>query len=405
MTRKMIIFLVSALLGSPLGIRTLGGQGPVAPAAPAADVPSVPPQPTWLAEQLEVPEAPEEPEAPQPPALPGQCMVLLGDGGTWLGVRLSDVTAEKARELKLPAEDGAVVIEIEPGSPAAKAGLEKNDLILQFAAERVHSVAQLQRLVRETPPDRTVALQVSRAGQTRTLSAKLEGCWGHERMPHVLFPGMHGPGSDVFYFLHGRETLGITGEELTPQLAGYFGVKQGKGVLVSEVKTGSAAEKAGLKAGDVIVEVDGKQVASVSELRDALPQNLEREKKVSLGVVRDRKEQTVAVEIEPRGGGTLRRAGKIEIPEMDIQIPEVHIEIPEVDLGEIKRLAAEVQQRAGPIQEQIRQMMEQKQCWQREAARALGQQKQAWQEAQRKLREELKDDLGVKQLEGGEGTI
>lgn len=398
MTRKMIIFLVGALLISPLGTRMLGGQRPVAPAVVA---PPVAPQPPELAQELEAPEAPEAPEPPLPPEaplppeppLPGQSMVLLGDGGTWLGVRLSDVTAEKARELKLPAEDGAVVIEVEPESPAAKAGLEKNDVILEFAGERVHSVAQLQRLVHETPAGRTVALQVSRAGQTRALSAKLESGWGHERMPHVQFPGMRGPGPDMFGadFFHARQTLGITGEELTPQLAGYFGVKQGKGVLVSGVKTGSAAEKAGLKAGDVIVEVDGKQVGSVSELRELLPRHLEEKRKLSLGVVRDRKEQAVAVELEPQSRGTLRRTEKIEIPE--------------VDLAEIKRLAAEVQQQAGPLQEQIRQWMDQKQCWRREAERALELQREAWQHAQRDMEKELKQDLLRKQLEGQAGII
>jgi len=393
MTRKMIIFLVGALLISPLGIRVLGGQRPAAPAAPAVAAPPVPPRPPELAQEIEAPEALEALEPPEPPDQPvlaGPSMVMLGDGGTWLGVRLSDVTAEKARELKLPAEVGGLVMEVEPESPAAKAGLEKNDVILEFAGERVHSVAQLHRLVQETPAGRTVALQVSRAGQTRTLSAKLEGGWSHEPMPHVQFPGMHGSGPDMFFF-HARQTLGITGEELTPQLAAYFGVKQGKGVLVSGVKTGSAAEKAGLKAGDVIVEVDGKQVGSVSELRELLPRHVEEKKKLSLGVVRDRKEQAVAVEIEPQSQGTLRRTERIEIPE--------------VDLAEFKHLAAEVQRQAGPLQEQYRQLMDQYQCQRREAERALERQREAWQQAQRDMKKELKQDVLLKQLEGQAGII
>jgi C-terminal processing protease CtpA/Prc len=91
---------------------------------------------------------------------------------------------------------------------------------------------------------------------------------------------------------------------LTSQLATYFGVKQGKGVLVREVVVGSAAEKAGLKAGDVIVAVDGKSVATVAELRQALEiKSGEEKRKLNLTVVRDHHEQTVPVELEKRGLG------------------------------------------------------------------------------------------------------
>ena len=92
--------------------------------------------------------------------------------------------------------------------------------------------------------------------------------------------------------------LGISADDLTPQLAQYFGVKQGKGVLISEVTTGGAADKAGLKAGDVIVQVDGKPISGVEELRDALNDNFTGDtRKVSLTIVRDHHEQTVNAEL------------------------------------------------------------------------------------------------------------
>ncbi len=294
----------------------------------------------------------EPPEPPLPPVPPHTQVFSFSDGRGWLGVRLSDLTAEKARELKLPGESGAVVTEVVEDSPAAKAGVMKNDVILEFAGERVRSVAQLQRLVRETPLGRTVALQVSRGGQTRSLSVKLEG--GEE---HVFTGAFTMPKIDIpefGFFLNTREpSLGVSGEELTRQLADFFGVKQGKGVLVREVVVGSAAEKAGLKAGDVIVRVEGKEVGSPSELRRALPQDFEEKRKVAITIVRDRREQAVTVELEPPARRRVHRVERIDIQDFD---PE-----------ELRRMSLEAEKQAREVQ---RELMEQsnrlKEEWQRE---------------------------------------
>ena len=224
------------------------------------------------------------------------------EGGAWLGVSIGDVTGEKAKELKLPSESGAVVKEVHENSPAAKAGLLKDDVILEFAGDKVRSAAQLRRLVRETPADRNVTITVSRAGQTKTLSAKLEQ--PKDRLFEMTgpafapMPNVHMPEFNFVWKDHGVR-LGISADDLTSQLAQYFGVKQGKGILVREVLVGSAAEKAGLKAGDVIVAVDGKEVPSVSKLHRALASDKEEKesRKVALTIVRYKREQTVNVEL------------------------------------------------------------------------------------------------------------
>jgi predicted metalloprotease with PDZ domain len=248
-----------------------------------------------------------------------------GEGSGWLGVTLKDVTADMARDLKLPGEYGALVESVEPDSAAAKASLQKGDVIVGFEGERVRSVAQLRRLVRETPADRAVSLQVSRDGQAQALTAKLQ-----PPPNQIYFRGPGGPGGPeiripetrivppdppVFAFRDfnfrsdgGRPRLGISGDDLTTQLASYFGVKQGKGVLVREVLVGSAAAKAGLKAGDVIVAVDGKAVGTVAELRHTVDVNpAEEKRKLSLSVVRDRHELTVSIEVEKPGPGERER--------------------------------------------------------------------------------------------------
>jgi membrane-associated protease RseP (regulator of RpoE activity) len=248
---------------------------------------------------------------PTPPDAPESAeVVLAAEGGAWLGVTLKDVTAEKARDLKLPGEYGALVGSVDADSAAAKAGLQKGDVIVDFAGERVRSAAQLRRLIRETPAGRTVSLQVIRDGQARTLSAKLQSRANEftVQVPEIRIPEVRVPPVSPrlfdfrgfnFQFDGGRPSLGISGDELTTQLASFFGVKQGKGVLVREVVVGSAGAKAGLKAGDVIVAVDGNNVATVAELRQALEiKPGEENRKLNLTVVRDHHELTVPVELE-----------------------------------------------------------------------------------------------------------
>lgn len=231
-------------------------------------------------------------------------MLNMNGEGARLGVRLSDVTAEKMKDLKLSGQDGAVVTEVEEDSPASKAGLKVNDVILEFDGERVRSMAQLRRMIQETPPGRAVAVKISRAGAAQTLNVKLEAAFpgGNMRwfeVPRVNVPQIHLPEMN-FDFFNGGPRLGISADDLTQQLAENLGVTQGSGVLVMEVNPGSPAEKAGIKAGDCIVKVGGEKVESVSDLHRALGRSSGSEEKheVTVTIVRDHHEQTVTVQLE-----------------------------------------------------------------------------------------------------------
>lgn len=252
----------------------------------------------------------EMPQPPEPPGPPGaEQFFVVNDGAAHLGVNLDDVTAEKAQELKLPAVAGAIVNSVQPESAAAKAGLKVGDVITEFDSVRVRSSAELRRLIRETPPGRTVTIKIVRGGKTSVLSAKLEPSSNHlniygpgTHIPAINMPEIRVPPFDIpegpFTFAFHGATLGISADNLTPQLAQYFGVKQGKGVLVSEVTTGGAADRAGLKAGDVIEQVDGKPVGDVEELRSTLNDNFTGDtRKVSLTIVRDHHEMTLNAEL------------------------------------------------------------------------------------------------------------
>lgn len=247
------------------------------------------------------------PQALQSPDASGTLQVLVNQaagqallGQAWLGVELADVTQAKVQELKLPGDYGAIVTHVVENSPAAHAGLKENDVILQFGGMRVWSAAQLKRWIEETPAGRNVTLRISRDGQKISLQATVERSnMLAMAMPRFRIPRINIP-RGVFEFgpfgMRGR--LGIEAQDLTPQLASYFGVTQGKGVLVAEVEAGSPAAKAGVKAGDCIVRVGSTEVSSVSDLRRALQKTSEGDHTATLAIVRNGHEESVHVVLE-----------------------------------------------------------------------------------------------------------
>jgi len=253
----------------------------------------------------------------------------------WLGIRMEEVGSAKSKELKLPAERGALVTQVSEDSPAAKAGLKVNDVITEFDGQRVESTMALQRMVRETPAGRTVSLNVWRDGHSQTLNVELASrrsaakrggdvfFWTPDEndmdmhiAPVPPIPAMPaippvpaiqiGPMGRMRMF--GGPVLGVDAEDLSGQLGQYFGAPDGEGVLVREVMPGTAAEKAGLKAGDVILRVDGKRVRTSEDLHEALAQKTSKAAgadsdkapttNADLSVLRAGKEIVVRVELQ-----------------------------------------------------------------------------------------------------------
>jgi serine protease Do len=204
----------------------------------------------------------------------------------YLGVRMHDISQKQIEDLQLPAERGVYVQEVERGSPAEAAGLKDGDVILEFAGIPVRSARQFQRLVSETPAGRTVMLEIWRDGQTLGLEAEIarrKGPFSLEglgppgvsmykyRVPDIEFGDMpfHFPGPDFSMRLEGTR-LGVQVVTLTEQMAEFLGIPDTQGVLVLEVHPNTAAERAGIQAGDVIVSVDDQSVKSPTELREYL---------------------------------------------------------------------------------------------------------------------------------------
>ena len=294
-------------------------------------------------------------------------IITVATGNTsWLGVETKDLSSEQARDLKLGDEYGALVEKVEPDSPAARAGLQKGDVITEFAGERVRSVAELTRLVRETPTGRSVEIGVRRNGAKETLNATLEPRKsgfeplfgpGHNGRIEV-WPNVKIPDWNFGFGMFGGPRLGVSVEELTPQLGEYFGVKGGKGVLVTEVNAGSAAEKAGLKAGDCIIQVDSTPIESAEDIHRALSSKPGESRDVTLTIVRNRKEQTLQAHIEaPEGPHFFPNTAILRLPEADRLQAEARALVPDADAmaGRAEQIRRQFESQRAELEKQLAQ--------------------------------------------------
>ncbi|MBI3450996.1 MAG: PDZ domain-containing protein [Acidobacteria bacterium] len=283
-----------------------------APAAPPA--PKAITRPTAAPAPMASPRPAEPPEPPEPLEPPnaftevdgdGDGVVVLSGRSTWLGVQIDDVTESRAAELKLRDAYGALVTRVEEASPAGRAGVRENDVIVSFQGQRVESTSSLRRFVREAPAGRTVAVGILRDGSERTLSVKLEARPARSfklgALPQMNFKEFSMPRA---FWTGGGPRLGVGVSDLSSQLGEYFGVKSGDGVLVTEVFDGTPAEKAGLKAGDVIVRIDQDRISGTGDIRDALRDKAGKD--VEVVIVRDRREMTIKATLEEESEGDSR---------------------------------------------------------------------------------------------------
>jgi S1-C subfamily serine protease len=275
----------------------------------------------------------------------GEAFVLDGRGSQ-LGVMVSDLDSKSAAS-------GVKIDEVNPDSPAEKAGIKAGDVVVEFDGEKVRSARQFTRLVQETPEGRSVSIALMRDGKRQTVNATPDSgrmTWNMDgfgpevdRAMREAERGMRNFRFEVprEYFdfryddpnrdrnnnsgaprrfeyrlperafpLGPRGRLGVTVQSLTRDLEDYFGVKNG-GALVSSVTPDSAASKAGIKAGDVIISVNGRSVGDADDLINKI-EDIDGD--ASIVVVRDKKEVTLKATIErpkpvtPRAGS---RPGRI----------------------------------------------------------------------------------------------
>ena len=175
----------------------------------------------------------------------------------WLGVMIQPVTEEVAASLELDSKQGALVADLDPAGPAAKAGVRRYDVIVGFGGKPVHEMEELPKLVASAPVGSKAELKVIRKGKEQKLSVQLGELDAEPELASVEPEAKPG-------------AFGLQVQALTPEIAEQLQLEAEAGVVVSGVEPGSAAEEAGMRRGDVVLEVNRQAVESVSEFRGAL---------------------------------------------------------------------------------------------------------------------------------------
>lgn len=297
------------------------------------------------------PAAPAQPSPPPPAAAPAppepMSFSFFLDGGTFLGIQPEEINRENMGRYGLSQPRGVGVGDVSKDSPAERAGLRKGDVILQFDGEPVTSTRKLLRLLGEAAPEQTVRLTVSRNGNEQQLSATLgkreaarAGSFGMVTPPEPGFqlefppraPGAPrgwegGDAPEVFSFGLGGNSrrVGVTTTPLTKQLADHMGVSAGKGLLVTSVGENTPASKAGLRAGDVITEINGAEVEDTGDFIREL--NRKDEGEVTLTIVRDKSRRTIKVTPERRAAPAINLTDFQVAPMARLRIsPRIQVE-------------------------------------------------------------------------------
>ena len=304
--------------------------------------------------------SPDKPKQPEK-AAKAQVFSFQFDGGSYLGVEPEEVTKDNFGKFGLSSVRGVAVEKVVENSPAAQAGLQTGDVIIRFDGTEVESVRKLMRLIAEVAPDHQAKITILRGGSEQEITAtmgkreipalfngnfkmdmpNIEAMPKFENIPNVQampkFPDMQkmprvevlppngqgdtfiwkNDGQNGFFFGSNRQ-IGVSVSSLSKQLGEYFGVADGKGLLVNNVLENSPAAKAGLKAGDIITEVDGKEIKSNVDLIRALSEKKEGD--VQLTIIRDRNRQTIQVTPEKLKNGDIAPLFEGQMPASSFRV-------------------------------------------------------------------------------------
>lgn len=302
------------------------------------------------------------PAPPEPPGDFGNTFSLFVDGGGFLGVYGENITNENMGRYRLNQARGVGVTQVIKDSPAEKAGLRKDDVILRLDGENITSVRKLNRLVSEIAPDHSVRVTISRNGSEQELTATIgkrknssftgdligqhPKVWKWEG-PLIERENLFDHNGDLTFMLSNSRRIGVSTMQLTKQLADYFGVANGRGVLVTAVTDDGPAAKAGVKAGDVITAVDGEEIDSPGDISRVV--NRKKEGEVSLTVIRNKSQQTIRVtpsEGKFSGVTGLPQTGRriviprIQFPDVNVSVPSVNVAMPSINIAMPRILVA-----------------------------------------------------------------
>lgn len=220
---------------------------------------------------------------------------VFAAGKPWIGIYMQDVTPNLADAFSLSVSKGVVINDVADKSPADKAGLKPKDVILTWNGKTVANSEELTELVGESNVGDNVKLSVNRGGKSIDLSLQV----GERKESVYSFHGDNPSSGALRKYLEASKTvgIGISMQTLSGKLGDYFGVPDGEGALITEIMKDTPAEKAGLKVGDVVVQVDKEKVQSPGEVSSII-RDKQKGDKVDLVVVRDKTEKNITLEVD-----------------------------------------------------------------------------------------------------------
>jgi serine protease Do len=207
----------------------------------------------------------------------------------FLGVVSTDLSQKIVKKYNLPVEHGAYITSVVDGSAADDAGIEAKDVIVKFGDETIYDDQDLTSAIRSTKPYTEVKIELYRKGEKKVLTAKVDKLktYSYSYSSNSDSWGWLG---DLFSHHHYDElearNTGVKSQDLTRQLAEYFSIPNGRGVLLTDIRREGVVDKAGFKAGDVVTKIDDHSIDDLGEM---------------LEVIRDHEGKNVAVEVVRSG--------------------------------------------------------------------------------------------------------
>jgi serine protease Do len=173
----------------------------------------------------------------------------------WLGVMIQKITPELKEKLKLKDEKGALVADVTRNGPAEKAGIERGDVIISFDGKEIKEMSELPFIVASTPVTKTVLVEVMRRGKKKGIKVKI---------------GELKEEAGAKAEIEEKSDLGMTVEKITPELVRQFGLSERSGLVVVHVEKNSPAENAGIRQGDILVEIDQEPINELGKYSEKL---------------------------------------------------------------------------------------------------------------------------------------
>ena len=302
------------------------------------------------------------------------------DGGGWLGIGIQELDSKLREKLDLDSDvEGILITEIYADSPAEDAGLKKLDIVVSIDGEKGKDLSHFVKLIKAKEPGTEVDIQIYRDGEMKTVSATLserentfiwtglegleglkgleglEGLEALKALEHIVIPEF-----DIGMSSWGRRgRLGVYIEDVSGDLAEYFEVPGGEGVLVEGVVEDSPAEAAGIKAGDIIYKIDGKAICCTEELVKAIAK-IEADQETPIVLIRKGSEVTVNAVVAESEYDKAMHAYKVQVSnlgdkELFIKALESD-ELSEEELAELKAGLAELQEELEELRAELKEL-------------------------------------------------